>query len=173
MILITVMIIVLAACGDGDNGSSAADGGSSGTEADQSQVDSVADSVEGGQVVDMQPPGQATASVDGQEYTLDTVGPVGCDITDSEFNVGFIMGDNDVSVIAGGTASGSEWRGRIDLNVQTTDGIANYFADFSGGDAGAVAVSDASMSYSGEWKVYGSDGTEESVGDGTLSLTCG
>lgn len=166
--------MALAACGGDDGGASATDSRTD-NGADQSSSDSSSASGNnsGGDVVDPQPPGQATASVDGEDYTFNTLGPVGCAITDTEFNVGFLIGDNEVSFIAGGSLSGSEWRGRIDLNVQTADGITNYFADFSSGDEGAVAVSGASMSYSGPWLKFGSGGEEESVGDGTLSVTCG
>lgn len=139
--LLIVAGLLVSACG----------GDSSGAELDSSLGNTpttTAETLSGGdsstEVINAQPPGQARASVDGEEYTFDTVGPVGCDITDSEFNVGFLKGDNEVSFIAGGTASGSAWPGRIDVNVQTADGITNYFADFSGGDAGAVAVSGAS-----------------------------
>jgi hypothetical protein len=87
--------------------------------------------------------------------------------------MGFIFGDNEVSFVAGASASGSEWRGRIDLNVQGPDGNTNYFADFSGGDEGAVAVDGSSMSYSGDWEVLRPGESEaEPAGQGTLSVTC-
>lgn len=165
--------MVLAACGGDDSGpttTAAANDNDASQTSSESSNDNSSDSG-GGQVVDVQPPGQASASVEGEQYTFDTVGPVGCDITDSEFNVGFLKGDNEVSFIAGGSGSGSDWRGRIDVNVQTTDGIVNYFAELS---SGAVAVDGQSMSYSGEWQVLRPGESEaQSVGDGTLSVTCG
>jgi hypothetical protein len=112
------------------------------------------------------------ASIEGQDYTLDTIGPIGCEITDTGVNAGFILGDNEVSLIVGATADGSEWQGRIALDVQDSELITNYFVDFSEGGGEAVAVEGNSMSYSGEWWKLGREGEEESVGDGTLSLTC-
>jgi hypothetical protein len=172
--VIGVFVLLLAACSgdsDGDDidaGSSNGGGTTSSTEGEPSDGASG-----GGDVVNRQEPGQAAASVDGEDFAFDAVGPVGCTISDSEVTVGFIFGDNEVSFVAGATASGSDWRGRIDLNVQGPDGVTNYFADFSGG-GGAVAVDGSSMSYSGDWEVLRPGESEaEPAGKGTISATCG
>jgi hypothetical protein len=166
-------VLLLAACG-GDSDGDDADAGSSGGGGTTTSTgtEPTAGASVGGDVVNQQEPGRAAASVDGEDFTFDTVGPVGCTISDSEVTVGFIFGDNEVSFVAGAAASGSDWRGRIDLNVQGPDGVTNYFADFSGG-GGAVAVDGSSMSYSGDWQVLRPGEPEaEPVGQGTISATC-
>ena len=174
--LLAVIVLAFTACGGDDDsdgagsaGTTQAPSGTTGTTAPADATD--AENGSGSDVVDRQPAGRASVSVDGEQYTLDTVGPIGCEIGDGEFNVGFLFGDNEVSFIAGGNSSGSGWRGRIDINIQSADGITNYFADLSGG--GSVAVDGASMSYSGPWQVF-RPGSAEAVpaGDGTLSATC-
>ena len=163
--------LLSASCGgDGDAG-----GDTTTTTAGAGSVSTteVPDPGGNGDVVTMQAPGAAAVSIDGQDFSFDTVGPVGCSVSGDEINVGFILPDNEASFIAGANASGSEWRGRIDVNVQSADGITNYFADFSGGDGGAIAVDGSSFSYSGEWEVFRPGGSEaEPAGAGTLSATC-
>jgi len=172
-VLLGAFALVLAACG-GDGDAEAPATSDSGGDSTNATAAPTTEAGGGGEVVNMQAPGQAAASVDGEDYTLDTVGPVGCTVSDSEFNVGFLLGDNEVSLIAGGNASGSEWRGRVDLNIQGPDGVTNYFADFSGGDGGSVAVDGSSMSYSGDWEVLKPGESEpQSAGEGMVSLTCG
>jgi hypothetical protein len=174
--VLAAFAFLLAACG-GDSDDGSADSGSSGSNSGSSGGSETTSSTngasEGGDVLNRQEPGRAVASVDGREFAFDTVGPVGCTINDSEVTVGFIFGDNEVSFVAGATPSGSEWRGRIDVNVQGSDGITTYSADFSGGDSGAVAVDGSSMSYSGAWEVLRPGSDAEPVGQGTLSATCG
>ncbi len=173
LILIAILAMTVTACG-GDGGEPSSQAGASDNGDDATTEESLSGDGDAAGVIDAPPPGQATASVDGESYTFDVQGPVGCSITDSEFNFGFIIGDNDVSVGGGGTASESEWRGRIDLAVQEAEGITNYFADFASGDGGTVAVEGNSMSYSGPWQALRPGSSEaESVGDGTISVTCG
>jgi hypothetical protein len=171
--LICVFVLVMAACG-GDDGAdesvtttAAAGSGSTTTMADAGGGGG------GGEVVNQQAPGAAVVSIDGQDFAFDTVGPVGCSVSGDEITVGFVLPDNEASFIAGANASGSEWRGRIDVNVQSADGITNYFADFSQGDGGAIAVDGSSFSYSGDWEVFRPGGSEaEPAGQGTISATC-
>ena len=173
--LLGALVFAVAACGgdsDGDDTDpTSSDRGGTGTSA---VTESTGEPSASGEVVNRQEPGRAAASVDGEDFEFDTVGPVGCAIGDSEVTVGFIFGDNEVSFVAGATASGSGWRGRIDLNVQGTEGITTYSADFSGGDGGVVAVDGSSMSYSGDWEVLRPGESEaEPAGQGTISATCG
>lgn len=110
--------------------------------------------------------------MDGEDYDFDTVGPVGCSLSDDEVNFGFLVGDNEVGLVGGATRSGSGWQGRIDLTVQGDSGVVNYFTDFTDGD-GVVAVDGDSLSYTGEWELLSGGGSDaESVGEGTVALTC-
>lgn len=175
--VIAAFVLVIAACGgdSGDDAQVATTGGASSatTTAAAGSGDGDDGAGGGGDVVNRQAAGMAAVSIDGQEFSFDTVGPVGCSVSDSQFIVGFIIGDNDVNVLANATASGSEWQGRIDVSVQDADGLTTYSADFAGGDGGAVAVDGSSLSYSGDWEVWRPGAADaEAAGQGTLSATC-
>lgn len=171
--LVCVFFLMVAACGDDDGA-----GGTTTGDTRPAPTTGATGTGNGGggsgDVVNRQAPGTAAVSVDGQAITFETVGPVGCSVTGDEIMVGFLFGDNEASFIAGATASGSEWRGRIDVNLQGSDGITTYFADFAAGDGGTIAVDGSSFSYSGEWQVFQPGVAEaQPAGQGTLSATCG
>lgn len=166
----TVVLLIASCGGDGDAGG---DTTTTTTGAGSVSTTEAPEPGGGGDVVNKQAPGSAVVSIDGQDFAFDTFGPVGCTISGDEINVGFVQPDNAASFIAGANPSGSEWRGRIDVNVQSADGITNYFADFVGGDGGAIAVDGSSFSYAGDWQVFRPGGSEaEPAGAGTLSATC-
>ncbi|HSM43748.1 MAG TPA: hypothetical protein VK969_01890, partial [Acidimicrobiia bacterium] len=82
VVLAAVALAATACGGGGGDGepSADADNGSSG----------------GGQVVDTQPAGQAIASVDGKEFTLEVSPALDCAISDESITFAFWVGDNSV-----------------------------------------------------------------------------
>ncbi|HSM44818.1 MAG TPA: hypothetical protein VK969_07365 [Acidimicrobiia bacterium] len=168
VVLAAVALAATACGGGGGDGepSADADNGSSG------------DSSGGGQVVDTQPAGQAIASVDGQEFTLEVSPALDCAISDESITFAFWVGDN--SVVLGGGANLYEdgWLGGIDLRISEPEGEPGpvaYFPDLSV-DGGGIAIDGDSMSYSGPMMRQppndGSNPPPERAGDGTISVTC-
>lgn len=122
----------------------------------------------------------ASAAVDGEfVYTFDLITAWGCQISNTEFRFGFHIGrlreDRfDPRLVGSGEASGSEWRGRMDVYIRSLEGTTNYFSDFSSGDGGALVVVDGeTISYSGEWQVLRPGASEpEPAGNGSISVNC-
>jgi hypothetical protein len=165
--LLVVLALIAAACGGNEDG-----GGG------ESDGDSQAGSTGGGGVVDTQPAGQATASVDGREFVLEVSPALDCSIADDSITFAFWVGDN--SVVLGGGANLYEdgWLGSIDLRIADPEGEpgpVTYFPDLTV-DGGGVAIHGDSMSYSGPMLKQppndGSNPPPEVVGDGTFSVTC-
>lgn len=168
-------IVLMAGCGADGSGRAAsetvnddepassapADGGGNGAEP------SVAASLGGGSVVDPQPAGQASVSVDGIEVTLDELGATSCSIGDGEFGFSFVTADNAMTLGAGGVfTDGSGWTGQLRLVV--ADPYNEYVVDLTQVDASNLAFSGRSMSYQGPWI----RGAGEDAGTGTVSVTC-
>lgn len=160
------IVLILAACGGGDDGDAGAgsSGGGSGEAAGS------------GDVVDRQPAGQATASVDGQEFSFDTPGLTDCSVESDTFTFSFVVGDNEVGLAGGANLYEDGWLGDITLRVVEDDGPHQYFPDQAGLDSG-IAIDGDAISYSGPMlRRPPNDGTNpppEAVGDGTISVTCG
>ena len=169
--LAAVVVLVLSACGGddastSDSDSSSGDSGSQGAPA-------------GGDVADRQPAGQATVTVDGQEFTLTEPGALECTVTPDAITFSFRIGDNEITLGAGANLYDAGWLGSIDLRIANPAGEAgpvNYFPDLATNGVGIVVDGD-SMSYSGPMqKQPANDGTNPppvDVGDGTISVTCG
>jgi hypothetical protein len=168
-------IVLMAGCAADDSGGAAsggvngdepatsapAGGGGSGAEP------SVPASVGGGSVVDPQPAGQASVSVDGIEVTLDELGATDCTMGGDEFGFSFRTADNALTLGAGGVfTEGSGWAGSLRLIV--ADPYNEYVVDLSQVDASNLAFSGSSMSYQGPWI----RGAGEDAGTGTVSVTC-
>jgi hypothetical protein len=175
--IVTTLLLILAACGGGDGGDASADTDtvSGGTSASNGQDASSG----GGDVVDPQPPGQAKVVVDGREYTLTESGNVDCSITAEAITFGFRIGDNEVTLGGGANLYDDGWSGAIDLTVWNPEGEdapIDYSPDLVE-NANGITVDGASMSYSGPWKRNDPDDPGNldgiSVGDGTVSVTCG
>jgi hypothetical protein len=106
-----VLGLGLTACGGGGpDGSATDDVASGGAEApaggDAEDASSAADDTEGdvrdsGEIVDPQPPGQATVSVDGQEWTLTEPGAGDCSIAADAITFSFRIVDNEFTLGAG------------------------------------------------------------------------
>lgn len=169
--ILTALLLILAACGGGDTGDASGDTSAGG--------EGQAASSGGGDVVDPQPPGQAKAVVDGQEYTFTEPGGVDCNITEETITFAFIIGDNEVTVGGGANLYDDGWLGAIDLIVWNPEG-EDAPIDYSPAlaeNADGLAIDGASMSYSGPWTRNDPNdpGNIDGIpaGDGTLSLTCG
>ncbi|MGA8039133.1 MAG: hypothetical protein WCA93_03400 [Acidimicrobiia bacterium] len=170
--LLTALLVILAACGGGSDGgitsgdTSSGDGGKAATSS-------------GGNVVDQQPPGQAKATVDGQEFTFTEPGAVDCSVSEDAITMSFRIGDNEVTLGGGANLYDTGWLGGIDLivfNPEGEDAPITYQANFAdNGDS--VAIDGDSISYSGPITRNDPDDPTNldgiSVGDGTITLTCG
>ena len=171
-----LLAATLAACGSSSSGD--ADNASSGDQP-AAQSDDASGKGSSGDVVDPQPPGQATASVDGQEYVLDLPGALDCTIEDDTFTYSFRIGDNEVTLGAGANEYDGKWIGNIDLVVANPTGELgpiHYIPNLTENGASGLAFDGDSMSYSGPMqKQPANDGSQPQrvdVGDGTISVTC-
>jgi hypothetical protein len=177
-----VLVLVLAACGGGGPDGSSSDDTPSGDGAADTSSEAEAgagDLGSGGEVVDPQPPGQATVSVDGQEWAFTEPGATACTIATDAIGFSFRIGDNEVTLGGGANLYDTGWLGGIDLRVADPDGAdgpVTYFPDLAADGAG-IAIDGDSMSYSGPMQMQppndGSNPPPEDVGDGTISVTCG
>lgn len=130
----------------------------------------------GGAVVDKQAPGHAIASVDGLEYSFELPGGLACKVTDEEFSFSYRIGENEVALGGGATASDGEWFGSMTLQIFADEGGIEYSAMLIENPS-AIAIDGNSVSYSGPMEKYspsndGSPPVAEDVGDGTFSATC-
>jgi hypothetical protein len=165
--MVAALVVLTAACGSGEEGDTASDSASNGTRVEeQGESDSSS-----GAVVNPASPGQATVTLEGEDYTLDTIGPVGCTIEGSAFEFSFLMGDNEINLVGGGDASASTFN--FNLSFQEEGGITQYAADHLSGDSGTLTVDGSSMSYVGSMSELVEGGERESVGEVTISATCG
>lgn len=159
--------LLFVACGG--NGDTASDG-------DTSDADSGGSGGASGDVVEAQPAGQAYVSVDGEEFTLDTPGLTDCNVAQDTFTFSFVIGDNDVGLAGGANLYEDGWLGDIVLRVVRDNLPYQYYPDEGGLDSG-LAINGDSISYSGPMLMKppndGSNPPAESVGDGTISVTCG
>jgi hypothetical protein len=172
-ILMSIVLMTGAGCGSGDaavgdsTAPAAGEAGQSaparGSEADAPESDlDIA-----GAVVDLQPPGQASISVDGIELTLDEPGGTGCSIGENEFGCSFRTAVNAITLGGGGASSeGDGWNGAIRLVVG--DPYTEYVVDLTQFGESHLAFSGSSMSYEGPWV----KGAGEDAGTGTISVTC-
>ena len=167
--LVLAAVLLLAACSSGSGDDAAVEDGTAGNDT----------GTDGGDAASQSPPGQATASVDGLEYTFDTPGPLACNIEQDTLTFSYIIGDNEVGLAGGANLYDDGWLGSIDLRVANPDnepGPITYFADvIAHGDG--ISIDGASMSYSGPMmKQPANDGSNPppvEVGNGTISTTCG
>lgn len=162
---IAAVLLVTACGGNGSTDETDPDETPSAVGTEQSEDDSG-----GGEVANQQPPGQAVVLMQGETYTLDTVGPVGCNIEGSSFDFSFLLGDNEVNLVGGGDASTSTFN--FNLGIQADGGITQYSADALRGDTGTLAVDGSSISYVGSMSELVEGGERESVGEVTISATC-
>lgn len=184
LVLIVALFGSLAACGDdGDAGSDGAgsDVGTSGDGADDGDGDG-GDAPADGSIDDPAPAGTATASVDGQDLTFDTVLASGCSIADDAIAFAFSNADGTVTIAAGlNNVGGDTWDGNIRVELPNPDGEGTlaYNTEPAQGITlaeGSVVVDGSSMTYAGPMLFQppndGSNPSPESVGDGTISATC-
>ena len=116
-----LLAAALGGCGSDSDDTNSASAGDQPAAADEASGGSSSDA---GGVVDPQPAGQATASVDGQEYVLDMPGALDCTIQDDTFTYSFRIGDNEVTLGAGANKYDGKWIGNIDLVVANPTGGA-------------------------------------------------
>lgn len=168
--LIAAVVLVLAACSD--------DAGDSATDTAPGDEESQGASA-GGSVVNLQPPGQATVMVDGQEFTLTEPGALECSITQDAITISFRIGDNEVTLGGGANLYDAGWLGSVDLRVAIPagePGPISYFPDLAAHGDGIV-IDGVSMSYVGPMQKQpandGSNPPPVDVGQGTISATCG
>lgn len=169
LMLGVVVLLTLAACGsdDADQPSSATDNGSG-------------DAAKGsGTVVDPQPPGQATVSVDGQIFTMDQPGALACSVSNEKITYSFRLGDNEVTLGAGASKINGGWLGNISLvvaNPNGEQGPVQYLVNVADDGEQGFAFDPPSMSYSGPMQKQpandGSNPPTVDVGNGTISITC-
>lgn len=182
MALLLALALVLAACGGDDSGDDAIDTGTDDTVAPgESNDDGGGDGDAGsGEVVDPQPPGQATVSVDGQELVFDTLGPSDCIIEADRLSFAFVIEETSATLSAGANLTDDGWQGDILTRVFDDEGRpVQYYPQRQAGlmIQGEIVVDGDSMSFSGPMEMQPpNDGTNpppEDVGDGTISVTCG
>ncbi len=172
--LLVALILTVAACGGGGDSGGGSDEGS----VDDGGVSSGGnESSGGGDVVNAPPPGQATASVDGREYSFDTPGGRACEVSNDEFGFSYIIGDNEVNFGGGASIQGGDWFGTLTLRIFEDNVVTEYSAKLIDNPA-AIAISGNSVSYSGPMEIRstmanGSLSDPEDVGNGTFSSTCG
>ena len=167
-LLLTTVLGALLTVGCG--GDSEGDGGSSADGASSS-----------GGVINPPPPGQATVSVDGQQFSFTEPGGVGCNVDDDGFSFSFRIGDNETTLGAGGIRTGDSWGGEIRMTIANPDGAPgpiDYFVSLPDVDDSTLAFDGKSMSYSGlvmkqfPRNTDGSVPPAKDVGTGTVSVTC-
>ena len=133
-------------------------------------------------MVNPAPAGQATVSVDGQQFTFELSGGLDCSISEEALTFAYRIGDNEVTLGGGANREDDGWLGSIRLTVANPDsepGPISYYPDVGDGifiDGSLIAVDGDSMSYSGPMeKQPANDGTNPppiDVGNGTISATC-
>lgn len=187
MTMMTVLLaLVLAACGGDNSGDDATDTGTDDTVASgESNADDGGESSgdsdsSSGDVVDPQPPGQATVSVDGQEFMFDTLGPSDCNIGNDSLSFAFVIEETSATLAAGANLTDDGWQGDIRLGILDEEGrpVAYYLQSAEGlMIQGTIVVDGNSMSFSGPMEMQppndGSNPPPVDVGDGTISATCG
>jgi hypothetical protein len=168
------MLLLLSACGGTSTGGDTVD--------DQSNDNDQTEASNNGQVVDRQPPGQARAVVDGQEYTFTEPGGIECEVTEDHFSFSFVIGENEVAVGGGSTSTErDEWFGDFQLTVSNPVGEEVpifYYPDpdlLINGEG--LAINGNSVSYSGPMikNDIGDPSNFDGIpaGHGTVSFTCG
>jgi hypothetical protein len=166
-----ILLIVLAACG-GDGGG-VGDPGAGSDAAEDGAADPAGEGV-----IDVQPPGQGVASVDGLEYTLQASPDDDCSISEESLTLAFWVEDESVGLGGGANLYEDGWLGTIDLLVLEPEGEPgpiSYFPDLEA-NADGVVIDGDSFSYSGPMlKQPANDGSNPppvDVGEGTFSVTC-
>lgn len=175
--LTTLIALLLVACGGADAGTTQA---STATGNATPETTAPANSAAtGGAVENKQPAGQATASVDGLEFTLTESPALTCAITDEAITFAFWIGDNEVTLGGGANLYDTGWLGAVTLTVANPDGEAGpitYYPDLAA-NGSTIAIDGSSMSYSGPMlKQPANDGSQPppvDAGEGTFSVTCG
>lgn len=184
------LVLLSSACGGDDSDESRSPGEpvDTGAGSGDGDGDSSGDagSDEGGapsDIADPAAPGQATAAVDGLDFTFELPGALECSINDDAITFSYRIGDNEITLGAGANRVDGGWMGSIALDVANPEGepgpIAYYPAPGENGilDASLFAVDGTSMSYSGPMlKQPANDGSNPApvdVGTGTVSATCG
>jgi hypothetical protein len=183
------LMLVVSACGSGDAGGGAdessdpAGPGSTPAGGDASApAESSGAGPGGGAVINPQPPGQASVSVDGVEYTFEGEILIVCSIGDG-FNYTFSAEDGRVTLAAGGQDLGDAgWGGSINFTVNDEEPdpdsgelvFVKYVVFLPDVDGSTMAFDGNSMSFSGPMlkQTPGSDPPGEDVGTGTVSVTC-
>jgi hypothetical protein len=183
VIFLAAVVSIISACG-GELGGGNTDETTSGGESTASGAGGSTGAPSGGTVIDPPPPGQATVSVDGQEFNFEDLGPVTCTVEVGEFGFSFFIGDNGVTLGGGGFYSeGVGWGGSISMFVagppeEGEEGNSTYAVALPEVDESTLAFEEKSMSYSGPMQRQFYDPSSESgsgveeVGTGTVSVTC-
>lgn len=185
MTLLFALALVLAACGGGDSGDdngidTGTDGTTAGAESSDDNGSNGGDSdSSSGEVVDPQPPGQATVSVDAQELVFDTLGPSDCIIETDRLQFAFVNEETSATIGAGANLTDDGWQGDILVRIIDEEGLpVQYYLQSAEGlmIQGTIAVDGDSMSYSGPMEMQppndGSNPPPVDVGDGTISASC-
>lgn len=166
--VVLVVGLLVVACGG--NGDTTSDGATS--DADSSDSGSAS-----GDVVDVQPAGQAHVSVDGEEWTFDLPAQGDCILESDTITFGFLMSDTANTIAGGANLTDDGWLGDIRTTVINDElQPVNYYPADGAMDNG-ITIDGGSMSFSGPMLMKPpNDGTNppaEDVGEGTISVTCG
>jgi len=179
-LMIVLLALAMTACGGGGSDDAATDTGTDDTVAGSESDDGGNGGSSSGQVVDPQPPGQATVSVDGQEFMFHTLGPSDCIIETDRLNFAFVIEETSATLAAGANLTDDGWQGDIKLRILDEEGKpVQYYLQSAEGlmIQGTIAVDGDSMSFSGPMEMQppndGSNPPPVDVGDGTISATCG
>ena len=175
-IIAVAILLALAACGPGDAGGGAVETPDAGAPAASTDGSSPGN---GGDVIKPQPPGQASASVGGLEFTFTEPGAVACALAPEEFAFSFRIGDNEITIGAGGTRFGDDigWGGSIIIvvaNPEAEPGPIQYAVFLRDIDESTLAFDGSSMSFSGPMlkQAPGGEPPGEDAGTGIVSVTC-
>jgi hypothetical protein len=179
--LFAAIVSIISACGGEPGGTDEPTGDGQSTAPGDGDSNGAPSS---GNVINPPPPGQATVSVDGQEFTFEQMGPVTCTVEEGEFGFSYFIGDNEVTLGGGGFYSDEVgWGGSISMFVagppeEGETGGSTYAVALPEVDESTLAFDGKSMSYSGpmERQFYDPDSETgsgvEDVGTGTVSVTC-
>ena len=183
---IALAVLGLVACGGGDDDDrptpepAPADDA---TAADDNGDDGNGDDVEdggagGGAIVNPQPAGQASVTIEGLDYTMQEPGALDCTISDDAITFSFRIGDNEVTLGAGANLYDTGWLGNIEVRVAnppSEPGPIIYYPDLTA-NGDRLVIDGSSASYAGPMKKQpandGSNPPPVDVGDGTISVTC-
>ncbi len=181
-VFVAIALVALA-CGGGDESAEGPSTDESAT-ADTDDTDTAEDGNEtsGATIEDAPPSGQATASVDGLDYSFELPGALACSISNEALTYSYRIGDNEVTLGGGVNRVDDGWLGSISLTIANPEGeqgpVAYYPAPGEAGvlDESLFVVEGDTAAYVGPMlKQPANDGSQPppvDVGTGTVIASC-